>query len=632
MTILRALYDRYERLAARGDLPREGYTTERIAYVVTLDPDGVVAGITPWQAPDDKGKMRPRTMTVPRSFKRPGTIPKAFFLWDNSKYVLGVGVDKETKSQATFPNHLAAFRELHQALLATTEDPGLLAIKRFLDDWTPERFDLPPFKPDMLEANFAFRLQGDVGDDGGPRFLHDRPEARRIWERHDVPAEDAANAMCLVTGEAGPIAGVHPAIKGVMGGQSSGVSIVSFNKDAFTSYGKDQGGNAPVGRAVASGYVVALNALLASDSRNRVQIADATTVFWAAPAASASQEDIDWLEELAGGALDPPPAPTAEEEADLLKRTEAVNTRRLRDTLAELAKGRPMAEIDPRLDPDTRFLVLGLAPNISRLSVRYWLDTTFGAFAANLAQHWADTRIEPWPWRTAQPSVKALLVETAMLRKFDNIPNNLTGELMRAVLSGGRYPRTLLAAVIGRMRADQEVNGRRAAICRAVLVRDLRVENNFPSRLTSDQQKKEYLVSLDRDEKNPGYRLGRLFAVLESAQRAALGKINATIRDRYYGAASATPAAVFPILMRTSTHHLSVLRKGDKGGLSVWFDKEIGDILSEMGSVFPKSLAIEDQGRFAIGYYHQRAAGKTKGEDDAADQNPDQTAAENVED
>ncbi|HRJ59633.1 MAG TPA: type I-C CRISPR-associated protein Cas8c/Csd1 [Azospirillaceae bacterium] len=632
MTILRALYDRYERLAARGDLPGVAYSIERIAHVITLDLDGVVVGITPWQAPDGKGKMRPRTMTVPRSFKRPGTIPKAFFLWDNSKYVLGVGLDDKTKSQATLPHHLVAFHELHQTLLANTEDPGLLAFKRFVDDWTPERFNLPPFKPDMLEANFAFMLQGDVGDDGRPRFLHDRPEARRIWERYDVPAEDAANAMCLVTGDVGPIAGVHPAIKGVMDGQSSGVSIVSFNKGAFTSYGKDQGGNAPVTHKVALGYGLALNGLLASDSRNRVQIADATTVFWAEPAASASQEDIDWQEELAGAVFEPPPDPTAEEEADLLKRTEAVNTRRLRDTLAELAKGRPMAEIDPRLDPNTRFLVLGLAPNISRLSVRYWLDTTFGAFTANFAQHWADTRIKPWPWNNFQPSIETLLEEIALMRKFENIPNNLTGELMRAVLSGGRYPRTLLVAVIGRMRADQEVTGRRAAICRAVLVRDLRVDNKFPSRLTSDQQKKEYLVSLDRDEKNPGYRLGRLFAVLEGAQRAALGKINATIRDRYYGAASATPAAVFPILMRTSTHHLSVLRKGDKGGLSIWFDKEIADILGELGTVFPKSLKIEDQGRFAIGYYHQRAAGKTKGDDDAADQNPDQNAAENVED
>jgi CRISPR-associated protein Csd1 len=200
-----------------------------------------------------------------------------------------------------------------------------------------------------------------------------------------------------------------------------------------------------------------------------------------------------------------------------------------------------------------------------------------------------------------------------MLRKFENIPANLTGELMRAILTGGRYPRTLLGAVIIRMRADHDITGRRAAICRACLVRDHRIDDDYPKRL-SDQEKEDYLVSLDRNETNSGYRLGRLFAVLENAQRAALGKINATIRDRYYGAASATPAGVFPLLLRTGAHHIAGLRKENKGG---WVDREIEEILNGLaGTVFPKSLSIEDQGRFAIGYYHQRAYRKPA--DDAA--------------
>ncbi|MBV5335945.1 type I-C CRISPR-associated protein Cas8c/Csd1, partial [bacterium] len=284
-------------------------------------------------------------------------------------------------------------------------------------------------------------------------------------------------------------------------------------------------------------------------------------------------------------------------------------TQKLKDVLSDVAKGRTLQEIDPRLDPDTRFYVLGLAPNIARLSVRFWREDSFGNLVGHFRQHWADTRIDPWPWKTHHPAVKALLVETAMLRKFENIPANLTGETMRAILTGGRYPRSLLAAVIIRMRADHDITGRRAAICRACLIRDLRLKNELPA-----DKKEDYLVSLDRNETNSGYRLGRLFAVLENAQRAALGKINATIRDRYYGAASATPASVFPLLLRTGAHHIASLRKENKGG---WIDREIEEILNGLaGTVFPKSLSIEDQGRFAIGYYHQRAYRKPA--DDAA--------------
>ena len=163
---------------------------------------------------------------------------------------------------------------------------------------------------------------------------------------------------------------------------------------------------------------------------------------------------------------------------------------------------------------------------------------------------------------------------------------------MRAILSGNRYPRTLFTSVITRIRADRDVNGLRAAILKACLSRE---EEDVP-------------VSLDRENTNAGYRMGRLFALLESIQKAALPGLNATIRDRYYAAASAAPATIFPMLIRNTGNHLATLRKGDKPGLGGWFEKEMGSIIDGISGDFQRHLSLQDQGRFAIGYYHQRFA------------------------
>ena len=194
--------------------------------------------------------------------------------------------------------------------------------------------------------------------------------------------------------------------------------------------------------------------------------------------------------------------------------------------------------------------------------------------------------------------------------KSEDIPPQLAGELMRAILSGNRYPGSLLANVVMRMRTDGDVSGVRVALCKAVLARNLRIQHSH----------EEVPVSLDPQSTQPAYLLGRLFAVLEYVQRSALGKqVNATIRDRYYGAASATPASIFPVLLRNTKNHMSKLRK-ERPGLAVILEKEIGEIIAGLPERFPRSLVIEEQGRFAIGYYHQSQAHFTKrgAEDDVS--------------
>lgn len=588
--ILAALNDYYQRQADDGQVPRLGFSTEKISYALLLNSDGELID-EPIDIRDTSGKKpRPKLLTVPQPEKRTAGI-KANFLWDKTSYVLGIS---GKKSPRTADEH-AAFKALHEQWLANTDDPGLRAVLLFLRNWSPTQFAefSPVIQERLLDANVVFRL------DGERHYVHDSPAVQRLRARM-LAEGDSVLGRCLVTGENTPLARLHPAIKGVNGAQSSGASIVSFNLESFTSYGKAQGENAPVSELAAFAYTTVLNHLLRRDDHNRqrLQIGDATVVFWAQAAstqAAAAAEDALalWLE------------PPADDEAEAAK---------LRSVLDAVAKGRPLRELGLNLEDDTRLFVLGLAPNASRLSIRFWHTGRLDEMARRLADHYRDLELRPLPWNRP-PAIRYLAKVTAPYRRKgerggehdgDAIAPQLAGDLTRAILTGGRYPRSLLTNLIMRMRSDGELSGVRIALCKAVLTRDCR--------LGVSGIEKEVPVSLDKTNRDPGYLLGRLFAELENVQRSALGKdINSTIRDRYYGAASATPACVFPLLLRNAQHHLSRLRK-DKPGLAVTLEASIGDIVDGLGNDFPRSLRIEAQGHFAIGYYHQtQDRFKTKG-------------------
>lgn len=577
--IFKSIVESYERLAAQNIVPAFGSTQEKIGFCVVLDRDGNIKDISNLSNANDK-KSKWMLLTVPSSFKRSGISPASFFLWDKAAFVFGV----EQKVGSSVPTlNLKAhktFKTLHQARLADSTDEGLVAMRRFLENWKPAEWASCEFlsrhAPGVYSANFVFRLDGEL------RYVHERPAARELVERYGE-AEEALTGRCLVTGQMGPIARLHPAIKGVYGSQMAGASIVSFQMDSASSYGKERGANAPVSVHSAFAYTTVLNHLLLRDAHHRqcVQVADTSVVFWAEAKDQPSQEAA---ETLFFSALEPIPNDPAE-------------AAKLKHVLDAVAEGRAVADLDPRLDPDTKMFVLGLAPNASRLSIRYWFTESLDQLTARLAQHYEDLSIEPVPWKT-EPAVWRLLSEIAAQEKSDNIPPQLGGSVMRAVLGGGRYPRTLLSAALIRMRADGQISGLRVAICKAVLTRDLR--------LGGIDNQQEIPVSLDKNNTAPGYLLGRLFSVLEGIQEAALGKVNASIKDRYYGSASAMPAGVFPLLLRGAQNHLS---KGMKlsPGLTVLLEKEAQQIIDGLGSEFPKTLSLESQGRFAIGYYHQRS-------------------------
>jgi len=590
--ILQRLNDLYYRLAQNPDpdsglarVPPYGFTDENISYCLVLSKDGVLVDMQDVRDTSEK-KPKARRVSVPRPEKRTSGV-KSNFLWDKTAYVLGIEGNKDKAAAKETPWVMAekthtAFKQMHLDLLDGEDDLGLVALRRFVLEWIPARFAQPPFTADHLDANVVFKLDGELG------FIHESPAAQRLWLSLIKPAcqtDEGANdalSMCLVTGEQAALSRLHPAIKGVYGGQSSGGSIVSFNAEAYESFGKEQGDNAPVSEQAAFAYTTALNYLLRREHGQCLSIGDTSTVFW-------GQADDARQEVLAVDVFSAMLNPSSEDDGE---------TKQVRLSLEKIAQGRPLLGIAPDVDPSTRFFVLGLAPNAARLSIRYWLDSSMGEVGQCLSDHWSDMQITPVPWKADHPpSVWRCLIETAPLRKTENIAPQLSGEWLRSILTGQRYPRQLLTQIVQRLRADGDINGLRAALIKAVLHRDHR--KGFT--------KEAIPMSLEIEGSPLAYRLGCLFAVLEQAQRGALGDVNASIVDRYYGTASSVPYSVFPRLIAGCQNHLSKIRK-DKPGFAVNINKRLGEILAALPATFPKQLTIEQQGQFAVGYYHQKQA------------------------
>ena len=573
--ILQSLADYYLRKSSEDDtaLPPAGFERKEIAFVIVLDRSGSFVDLEDTRTGDGKKKTA-RTFAVPQTVKRTVAVAPNL-LWDNAAYVLGVDAkgnpDRARKMHEAFVEGVAS-------LARASDDAGAAATLAFLQrgDFQPV-FDHPSWGQVTGADNLSFRLRGDqelVVQRGAVRkAIGTAPEG-------ETPAGETG--LCLVTGEPDTVERLHPSIKGVWGAQSSGANIVSFNLDAFNSFGRTQGSNAPVGRNAVFAYTTALNYLLRKDSPQRMQVGDASTVFWA--------ERANLMETAFTALLGEPP------KDDPDRNVEA----------AKALFGAPRTGsfgIDP--SDETKFFVLGLAPNAARIAVRFWHATTVGEMAVHIRRHFEDIEIVRAPHDPPVLPLFRLLVSTATLGKAENIRPNLGAATLRAILDGTSYPRELLAAAVQRCRAEQGVTYARAALIKASLVR--------LSRAQSDSPHPEVSVSLDESNPNVAYRLGRLFAVLERTQEAASPGLNATIRERYYGAASSTPVTVFPRLLKLKNHHIAKL---DNRGQAVNLERQIGGIMDGIDE-FPPLLTLADQGRFSIGYYHQRQSFFTRNHDGA---------------
>jgi CRISPR-associated protein Csd1 len=570
--ILQELARYYERKTDDPDtaLAPEGFEQKEIPFVIVLNNVGQFVQIDDTRTPDGK-KKRARSFLVPQSVKRAVNI-SANLLWDTAEYVLGI--DTRGKPDRVALQH-AAFVERLAELPA--DDEGVQAVRAFLANVQLEQLEQSPSWEEIRTANpnLTFQLVSDT---------------ELVCERSAIVETLCANAanmgaessggsrgICLISGQDADIQRLHPSIKGVWGAQSSGANIVSFNLRAFESYGKEQkqGENAPVGKHAAFAYTTALNHLLGKDSKQRIQVGDASTVFWA------SAENF--LEDSFASLLGEPPKDDPDS-----------GTRAVKALYESVKQGSLNVS-----DETTQFFVLGLAPNAARISIRFWLTGTVREFSHRIVEHFNDIAINHAPYDPPYPSLFRLLASTALQGKAENIPPNLGGDTMRAILSGLPYPETLLLSALRRIRAEREVNYPRAALIKACINRKTRRDN--------PDSKEDLQVSLDLANTNVGYRLGRLFAALEKVQEEASPGLNATIRDRFYGAASSTPVTVFSNLMKLSKHHLA---KIENRGRAVNLEKLIGEIVEALNGNegFTAHLSIADQGRFAIGYYHQKQA------------------------
>jgi len=575
--ILHALNNYYERMLDTPDsgMPSFGTSIENISFALVLGEDGALRGVDDLRELDGK-KLRPRKMPVPAAEKKASGI-KANFLWDATGYVLCR--DDKGKQERTDQCH-AAFRDLLKSY-CDDSDPGLKAVLIFLDGQKGIEVASRDDWPEICGTNLVFRL------DGVPGFIHDRPAARKAWEACLASRGLEDLGQCLVSGfEQQPIARLHPSIKGVRDAQSSGASIVSFNLPAFGSYGKEQSFNAPVSHKSAFAYTTALNALLSRDSRQKIVIGDATYVFWAAYRSP--------VEKLFADLFDPS-SDTKEASAT---QDDQQTSSQIRGLLKAIRDGKKATGFLSGLDEDIQFYILGLSPNAARLSVRFWEANSLGTLLERVGRHYVQLDIvRQFDNEPEFPPLWRLLCQTASLGKSENISPVLAGGMARAILTGSLYPQNLLPVVLERIRAEHNVTYFRAALLKAYLLRNKRME--VP-------------VSLDFNRTDRPYLLGRLFAVLEKAQEDAIPGANATIKDRYLSSAAATPGQVFHMLLKNSANHIAKLKKNpEMKGRAFHYDVMTQDIISGF-SDYPKTMKAEEQGLFMIGYYHQRKDFYTK--------------------
>jgi len=574
-------YDRKRKLDPHS-LPPVGFEENAISFVVVLDPDGSLVNLEDWREGEGNRKHG-KTQFVPQSKDRTGkdSWKTAFLLWDHPRYVFGL--PKEGDEKDTPAKRLEVFRQRILTSFPNSEvDTGVNAVARFYKKVENlKRIRESALWPEVehTNGNISFRLRDSI------ELICQRPIVRDKVTAEFREDPGLGIGQCLITGRYEAIAELHPATP-VPGSQAT-AKIHSYNLAAFTSFGKEKGANAPVGKRATFAYTAALNYLIgtrnSSSSKQCIRIADASTVFWA------DKQTV--LEENFADIFDEP----RKDDPD-------ANTRALK-ALYEA----PQQGVAPIEDKQTRFYVLGLGHNAARIVILFWHVGTVAELATTIKQHFDDLEIVRPTFEKQYLSVYRLLLATATQGKSDNITPNLGGEVIRAVLTGMPYPATLLQGAVRRIRAEQakrdkrtgksiqNVTYARAALIKACLNRLQRL---------SKKTEKEVTVSLDYTNTNSGYRLGRLFAALEKIQEEANPRINATIRERFYGAASSTPVTVFSNLMKLKNHHLAKL---ENLGRKINLERLVGEILNGI-SEFPSHLSLADQGRFAIGYYHQRQA------------------------
>lgn len=578
--ILQALVQYYEVLKEKSELTAPGWCTAKVSFVLELSAEGQLLRIIDIRQQEKRGKKTvevPMNLRVPEMAARSSNIASNF-LCDNSSYLLGV--DNKGKPER-LKKYFESAREKHLEILENANGKAALAVKKYFLNWNPEQAMEHPAVKEYYEeivkgANLVFWYDGD--------YVQKDIEIQKAWESYVNKAASGPEGICLVTGQRGEIARTHGAIKGIPGAQSSGALLISFNEGAFESYGKEQSFNAPVSTYAVYAYTAALNYLIA-DKKHSTFLGDTTIVYW-------SEDGEEEYQRAFSATMEP-----AEDNYEIVHGM----FKNLRE-----GNGIDAGDAEKKLSLEQKFYILGLSPNAARLSVRFFYQDSFGNILKNIKAHYDRLEIV----RPAKDSkeflgIWRLLRETVNTKLKDKKPvPGMAGAVYRAILSGERYPDTLYQGVLGRIRAEQDdkdsysykITRGRAAIIKAYLLKN----RNF--------NEEEVSMALNEESSNVAYTLGREFAVLEAIQEAANPNLNATIKDRYFNSACATPASIFPVLFKLKNSHI---RKITNVSWVIYYENLLTELQAKLSveegqtCACPRRLTLEEQGMFILGYYHQ---------------------------
>jgi CRISPR-associated protein Csd1 len=578
--ILQALYEYYQRKSNsdKSSIASEGFEKKEIPFIIVIDKDGNFLDL---QFTGDSQNKKGKSFSVPKSIGRPGKNgwQIAFLLWDHYGYVLAHPKSKSEKDVQTALKQNKSFVEKILSLPDNIKnEEKIQAIIKFYENKQNSLVFKHQIWQDCEKVKgcyLSFRIARDLEIIPEQSYIKMYIEATLGEEKED---NTKGKTACLITGKRASIKRLHTAIPI---GAESATKLVGFQVNSgYDSYGKEQGFNAPVSEAAESAYTTALKVLIKSE-KNKYIISDSTFVFW-------SEKESEFTDDFASFFRD-----TRKDDPDY-------NSRAVRNLYESLHTGKLNDQ------SGNKFFLLGLCPaNRARISVRFWKAGTVLDFAKKIRKHFDDLEIVKGEKDREYFGLAQLLKATALSYEQENIPPNLSGDMIRAILEDMPYPATLLNNCIARIRAEQSkkdkagrlirnVTSIRAAILKAYINRQIRYYN---------KQERSLTMSLDYENKSPAYRLGRLFAILEKIQEdASGGNLNTTIRDRFYSSASSSPSTVFPLLIRLKNAHLKKLSEGKK----INKEKEIGEIMDGIPTILPSHLNLNDQATFAVGYYHQR--------------------------
>ena len=556
--ILKALYDYYNRC---DNLPAKGMEEKEIGFLIVLSPEGQFLRFEDCRT----GKDHARVYLVKKHVGR-SSAAVANYLYDNSAYVLGYSEKSNGKEQLYFDT----FKEKVETIAkAYPSNKDISAIRTFYDnsretilDWVSQDILWEDIKKNLSKkySTFSFRIEGD---------LKIVAEKKELLQLEDCDDETKADSLCLISGKHGP--SVDTTTATMIPGSQATAKLVAFQVNSgYDSYGKTKCRNAPISEEAEFAYTTALKSMLQKGSRNKFMLGSRTFVFWASNNNEASLEAEDSLFELLGFSEEPNDDPNA-------------NLMKVRKVFESIYSG------ILKTDLDDKFYILGLAPNSARIAVVYWSETTLKDFAEKILDHFNDmeihdTRKDKKPYM----GIREIISSVTLGGKMSDATPNLPEAVVKSIFQGLPFPQTLYSACLRRIRAEQKLTITRAAIIKAYLNR----QSNYNKKID---------IMLDKENNNQGYLCGRLFAVLDKIQEDA--NHISSIRERYMNAASATPSAVFATILNLSVHHSEKLDEGRR----IYFEKLKQEIIDKMSAKgFPTHLDLQDQGRFFVGYYHQR--------------------------